>query len=1036
MGGGDTTISSSSASADSSNVVSAGPSVSNRGASVPRSLSNSMKAALSDPHLNKSLKDAPRRPYNDPNSPSNTARIRFEKLVRRIPEEPDISLAEDPLVLSQLTNMSMGSNGSTSNSRNGTPNNGSPMGSPNMSRNRDIFKPSGGAFSGTERQASQNTDIASSASSSSGLSFMAGLGNLLFRDSSPGPNNNAVSTLRASTQTNTSGDTAGQPNPTSTLPIPIPQSPSNQTQSLSISPGGDLISPQASRPFLFSLLSSSPFASIFRTSSESNLDQLDVTRARSANPLLTSNVSGRVIADDTTLQSTEQSATVTRSTYDYLGLGVLGRIGSEASASLKSRAKSLLDLPSLLSSSSVDLSTSKAIDVPSERFDSPAIASAEKEAFLDAEEDAEEHHLSLVYLTLPLLEKAIATYRVPTRSRMSSANASSRASSPEALDSTINPGTTTDDPTFLVNTIRTCFSSSDSLNKSFLLPNVDISSYEFGLDIESIRTSYSLILALEPKQLFERTLINALEILLASLELNIKSLQSGSPRQLRQFFAVLENPLLYSGQNHETLLKKLCLVLGKLRTKSKQVLLPWLASYDTVSLQKFIKLFQDYISGHFFANAPKPDDVIICAIKNLSLLYYANEASGVRISISSFYNETLNRKLNFKDEYRNWKKILDSKKITEFSFFNYPFLFDPVAKTRILHIDAMVQMSQEFEEAVVHQAIVIHAQKFLYDSPSVTTLEQELKGATNPFLVLEVRRQHLVKDVLDQIRKKEKDMKKPLKVKFVGGGEEGMDQGGVQKEFFQVLVAMLLDPAYGMFTYEEETRYVWINGASLESEKKFELVGTVIGLALYNGVILGVNFPRLLYKKLLDEEVDLEDIKQAFPALGKGLQQLLDWNDGDVGDIFLRSFEISYDVYGQMCRAEELELLICGTTEIDFKDLERGAGYDDGYNSDHVVIKWLWEICHAMPVEQKKKLLMFVTASDRVPLKGLGNLTFVVQRNGPDTDRLPTALTCFGRLLLPEYASKEKLENRLITAIENAKGFGCILFIVHFQLDD
>jgi len=40
-----------------------------------------------------------------------------------------------------------------------------------------------------------------------------------------------------------------------------------------------------------------------------------------------------------------------------------------------------------------------------------------------------------------------------------------------------------------------------------------------------------------------------------------------------------------------------------------------------------------------------------------------------------------------------------------------------------------------------------------------------------------------------------------------------------------------------------------------------------------------------------------------------------------------------------------------------------------------------------MTYDQKKKLLMFVTASDRVPLKGLGNLTFVIQRNGPDTDR-------------------------------------------------
>jgi ubiquitin-protein ligase E3 A len=121
------------------------------------------------------------------------------------------------------------------------------------------------------------------------------------------------------------------------------------------------------------------------------------------------------------------------------------------------------------------------------------------------------------------------------------------------------------------------------------------------------------------------------------------------------------------------------------------------------------------------------------------------------IPIHSFYNSTINTKLNFKEEYKHWRKTLNSQKITEFSYFNYPFLFSPVSKTRILHIDAMVQMSQEFEDAVVHQAIVIHAQRFLHDSPSVVNLEKGLKGATNPFFVLEVRRQHLVKDVLDQV---------------------------------------------------------------------------------------------------------------------------------------------------------------------------------------------------------------------------------------------------------------------------------------------
>lgn len=127
-----------------------------------------------------------------------------------------------------------------------------------------------------------------------------------------------------------------------------------------------------------------------------------------------------------------------------------------------------------------------------------------------------------------------------------------------------------------------------------------------------------------------------------------------------------------------------------------------------------------------------------------------------------------------------------------------------------------------------------------------------------------------------------------------------------------------------------------------------------------------------------------------------------------------------------MCRSEELELLLCGSTELDFAELEEGAEYDDGYGTEHPLMKHLWEIVHDMSLDQKRKFLMFVTASDRIPLKGLGNVMFVVQRNGPDTERLPTALTCFGRLLLPEYSSKEKLKEKLLTAIENAKGFGLV----------
>jgi len=47
-----------------------------------------------------------------------------------------------------------------------------------------------------------------------------------------------------------------------------------------------------------------------------------------------------------------------------------------------------------------------------------------------------------------------------------------------------------------------------------------------------------------------------------------------------------------------------------------------------------------------------------------------------------------------------------------------------------------------------------------------------------------------------------------------------------------------------------------------------------------------------------------------------------------------------------------------------------------------------------------------------------------VQRSGPDSDRLPTAHTCFNILLMPEYGSRGKLRERLEIAVENAEGFG------------
>ena len=68
-----------------------------------------------------------------------------------------------------------------------------------------------------------------------------------------------------------------------------------------------------------------------------------------------------------------------------------------------------------------------------------------------------------------------------------------------------------------------------------------------------------------------------------------------------------------------------------------------------------------------------------------------------------------------------------------------------------------------------------------------------------------VRRDHLVSDSLKEISSKQKDLKKKLKVSFVG--EPGLDMGGLTKEWFQLLIKQIFDAEYGMFVYHTHSRY-------------------------------------------------------------------------------------------------------------------------------------------------------------------------------------------------------------------------------------
>ena len=73
--------------------------------------------------------------------------------------------------------------------------------------------------------------------------------------------------------------------------------------------------------------------------------------------------------------------------------------------------------------------------------------------------------------------------------------------------------------------------------------------------------------------------------------------------------------------------------------------------------------------------------------------------------------------------------------------------------------------------------------------------------------ILEIARDNILDDSLQKIVhvkliEGQDPLKLPISIRFAG--EPGVDEGGVRKEYFQLVVKELLSPNYGMFKYNED----------------------------------------------------------------------------------------------------------------------------------------------------------------------------------------------------------------------------------------
>jgi ubiquitin-protein ligase E3 A len=169
------------------------------------------------------------------------------------------------------------------------------------------------------------------------------------------------------------------------------------------------------------------------------------------------------------------------------------------------------------------------------------------------------------------------------------------------------------------------------------------------------------------------------------------------------------------------------------------------------------------------------------------------------------------------------------------------------------------------------------------------------------------------------------------------------------------------------------------------------------------------------YVALYLEWIFTKSVHQALRPLVEGFQSIVGRVSGGRSDTATMG----------LFTAADLELCVVGKKEMNFTDLKRGARYEGGYTAHHPTIVDFWSIVlHELTPKEQRQLLVFATGSSRAPIGGLAEVRLLVQRAGPDSDLLPTSSTCFHALLLPQYATKQKMKEKLQLALSNAVGFG------------
>lgn len=168
-----------------------------------------------------------------------------------------------------------------------------------------------------------------------------------------------------------------------------------------------------------------------------------------------------------------------------------------------------------------------------------------------------------------------------------------------------------------------------------------------------------------------------------------------------------------------------------------------------------------------------------------------------------------------------------------------------------------------------------------------------------PPLQLSVRRDQVFLDSFKFLSFKSGDEIKYGKLSIRFHGEEGVDAGGVTREWFQVLSRQMFNPDYALFTpvASDRTTFHPSNKSKINEEHLmfFKFIGRIIGKALYEGRALDCHFSRAVYKRILGNTVSMKDMETLDEKYYKSLLWML---ENDITGVIDLTFSIETDEFG------------------------------------------------------------------------------------------------------------------------------------------